>query len=596
MLNLPVETDKLLTEFIKKNAVVSEEQISEAQGLANAMSASVVGSMVDMNMLSEEQIADAFCNSYGLQRSKISLAELKNRPFAETITDQFILKSRVVPIDGMGDKVYVAVADPSALESFNSMQVISDASLVEASVVTLSEMQSYLEQLRSRMDDDFLRNLDAIERGEAPSDLELEAAGANKNGDGIPDYLLEGEGEQESTRPKIVAGNDVIEFVDNVISNAIMLGVSDIHVEAFREDCQVRYRKDGVLQVMGEFSEFLSLNYSAVITRIKILASMDISERRLPQDGAIVSELADKKVDVRVSILPTVHGERGVMRILDPDAANFTLDQLGIPEEGMARFRKAIHSPQGMLLVTGPTGSGKSTTLYAALKEINDDNINIMTAEDPVEYDLKGVGQIQVKEGIGFTFASALRSFLRQDPEVIMVGEIRDKETSDIAIKASLTGHLVLSTLHTNDAPSTITRMINMGVPAYLITSSLTLVLAQRLARVNCPHCLQDENLENKILLDIGFTEEELESFKPQKSKGCDRCLGTGVKGRVGIHEILSINAALKDAILRDASEREMVEIARKEYGYKTMQEVGRDHVKSGKISIEEYKRVLVLD
>ena len=375
-----------------------------------------------------------------------------------------------------------------------------------------------------------------------------------------------------------------------------MLGVSDIHIEAFREDCQVRYRKDGVLQVMEEFAEFLSMNYSAVVTRIKILASMDISERRLPQDGAIVSELADKTVDVRVSVLPTVHGERAVMRILDPDAANFTLDELGIPEDGMKRFRKAIHSPQGMMLVTGPTGSGKSTTLYAALKEINDDNINIMTAEDPVEYDLKGVGQVQVKEGIGFTFASALRSFLRQDPEVIMVGEIRDKETSDIAIKASLTGHLVLSTLHTNDAPSTITRLINMGVPAYLITSSLSLVLAQRLARVNCPHCIADEGIEPKILMDVGYTEEEASSLKPQKSKGCDRCLNTGVKGRVGIHEILTVNQALKDAIIKDASESEMVEIAKKEYGYMTMQEVGRNLVRQGKISLEEYKRVLVLD
>lgn len=595
MLKLPKQTDRLLADFLSKNSFVESEQFSEATSLANAMDSGVISSLLEMGFISEDQIAESFATNYGLNRSKAKLSELKNRPMSEKITDQFILQNRVVPIDAVGDKVYVVVSDPSALESFNSMQVMSDSNLVETSVVTLSEMQEYLERIKSLMGDDFLKSLEAMENEDTRNaELNMELGQTKK--DDIPDYLLrltEGE-EKPKSKLKISAGNDVIEFVDNVISNAIAMGVSDIHLEAFRNESQVRYRKDGVLKLMEEFSEFLSFNYQAAITRIKILANLDISERRLPQDGAIVSELADKTVDIRVSILPTVHGERVVMRILDPDAANFSLGELGISELPLKRFRDAINSPQGMLLVTGPTGSGKSTTLYAALKEINDDGINIMTAEDPVEYDLKGVGQVQVRDNIGLTFASALRSFLRQDPEVIMVGEIRDKETGDIAIKASLTGHLVLSTLHTNDAASTITRLINMGIPNYLITSSLSLVLAQRLARVNCPHCIEDDTtVREETLKDLGF--EDPKKISPKISKGCERCMDTGVKGRMGIHEILQVNQALRDLILEGCTENDIVKEAKKNK-FETMQEVGRRFVSEGKISVDEYKRVLVID
>lgn len=597
MLKLPKQTDRLLADFLSKNNIVSPDDISQAKQLSEAMGSSVITALIDVGAITEEKIAESFANNYSLPVSQTKLIELKTRPMQDKISDKFVLQNRVVPVDAVGDKVYVVVADPSALESFNSMQVISDSNLVETSVVKLSEMQEYLERLKSKMDDDFLKSLEAMENEEAgDSELNMDL-GQDDNKSGIPDYLLGVDGGEETENKgfKISAGNDVIEFVDNVLSNAIAMGVSDIHIESFRNSAQVRYRKDGVLKVMEEFSEFLNFNYQAAVTRIKILANLDISERRLPQDGAIVSELADKTVDVRVSILPTVHGERVVMRILDPDAANFTLDELGIEEEGLKKFRKAIHSPQGMILVTGPTGSGKSTTLYAALKEINDDGINIMTAEDPVEYDLKGVGQVQVKNAIGLTFASALKSFLRQDPEVIMVGEIRDKETGDIAIKASLTGHLVMSTLHTNDAASTITRLINMGIPNYLITSSLSLVLAQRLARVNCPHCIEDDkNVMVEVLKDLSFG-DDAKNIKPKISKGCSRCMDTGIKGRVGIHEILSVNQAIRDIILKDCTENDIVKEAKKK-GFETMQEVGRRLVAEGKISVEEYKRVLVID
>jgi type IV pilus assembly protein PilB len=596
MIKLPKETDKLTADFIVKSGLVSEEQLKHAQNLNEAMGSGVVSTMIDMGFVTEEQIASTFCTTYGLERSKVTLSTLKNRPLFDKLNDQYVIKSRVVPVDSTGDKVFVVVADPNSLQGFNNIQVVSEAKLMEATVVTLSEMHEYIEGLKSKMDGEFLRTLELSESGElSESDIELAHGKKDSNQNNISADALQDQPKEEH-KFKITAGNDVIEFVDSILSHAITLGVSDIHIEAFREGAQVRYRKDGVLQMIGEFSEFLTYNYSACVTRLKILASMDISERRLPQDGAITTSVGEKEVDIRVSVLPTVHGERVVMRILDPEAANFTLDQLGIPEEPLRRLRKAIHSPQGMVLVTGPTGSGKSTTLYGCLKEMNKPGVNILTAEDPVEYDLKGVGQVQVKEGIGYTFASALRSFLRQDPEVIMVGEIRDKETADIAVKASLTGHLVLSTLHTNDAVSTITRLMNIGIPNYLVISSLSLVLAQRLARVNCQHCLEDDPISRpEVLKDVGFNDEEIKTVKAKKSKGCDRCLGTGVKGRMGVQEILALSKALKQGILDNLTERQLLEIAQKE-GFETMQERGRALIASGKMSINEFKRVLVLD
>lgn len=596
MIKLPKETDKLTADFILKSGAITQDQFSQASSLNDAISCGIVSALVDMKFIDEEQIADTFCKTYGLERAKTKLADVKTRPLFDKLNDQFVIKSRVVPVDAAGNKVYVVIADPNSLQAFNNIQLISETKLVDATVVTLSEMHEYVERLKSKMDEDFLRRLEASEDG-GLSEIEIETAKGPDSDTGVlPDYLMQDQKQDEDTGFRITAGNDVIEFVKNVLDSAITMGVSDIHIEAFRDSAQVRFRKDGVLKTIEELSEFLTYNYSAAVTRIKILASLDISERRLPQDGAITTSVADKTVDIRVSVLPTVHGERVVMRILDPEAANFTLDQLGISEEPLKKLRRAIHSPQGMVLVTGPTGSGKSTTLYACLKEMNDPGVNIMTAEDPVEYDLKGVGQVQVKEMIGLTFAAALRSFLRQDPEVIMVGEIRDKETADIAIKASLTGHLVLSTLHTNDAVSTITRLMNIGIPGYLVTSSLALVLAQRLARKNCPHCLDTDPISRPdVLKDIGFSDELCKKVVAKKSKGCSACLNTGIKGRMGIQEILAVTPKIKEAILNNRTEAEILEVAKKE-GFETMQDIGRKNIIDGKMSIGEFKRVLVLD
>lgn len=390
---------------------------------------------------------------------------------------------------------------------------------------------------------------------------------------------------------------NVVSFVNNAIENAITLKVSDIHFEIFKERARLRYRRDGLMKEVEEYVEFLFDNYSAITTRIKIMSSLDISERRLPQDGRISFEIKDDTVDIRVSILPTACGERVVMRIMDKSSLSMPIANLGFQEQQLKQLEKAIHTPQGMILVTGPTGSGKSTTLYAVLNALNEDDVNILTAEDPVEFNVEGIGQVHVKDNIGLTFTAALRSFLRQDPEIIMVGEIRDKDTAEISVKAALTGHLVLSTLHTNDAPSTITRLINMGIPSYLLTSCLCLIVAQRLARVICPHCkIDDPEGTPQKLVSLGFTTEQSQTVKAQKGMGCDKCMNMGSKGRRGIHEVLTITKNIKLAMLQGVSDMELGEIAAKKDGFISMQERGRQLIMEGVMSIEEYERNLVVD
>ena len=389
----------------------------------------------------------------------------------------------------------------------------------------------------------------------------------------------------------------MIDFVDKNLKKAIKLGVSDVHLEIFRNSARMRFRLDGVLIEQKEVEKLLFENYAAIVTRIKIMAKLDIAERRKSQDGSITMKVGNKEVDLRISVMPTKDGERVVMRILDTDSIDLSIEKLGFQEEDEQAFIKAINSPQGMVLVTGPTGSGKSTTLYAALNMINRTEINILTAEDPVEFTMDGISQVHVREDFGMTFSSALRSFLRQDPEVVMVGEIRDKETVDIAIKAALTGHLVLSTLHTNDAVSTITRLMNMGVAPYLITASLTLVVAQRLARKNCNDCIQeDESVNESQLRTIGFSAEESSRLTLYHGKGCIHCNGTGYRGRKGIYEVLRITDNLIEGILKELTTPELKKIAKEKDNFFTMQEVGRVFLQQGDISIEEYKRVLILD
>jgi type IV pilus assembly protein PilB len=350
--------------------------------------------------------------------------------------------------------------------------------------------------------------------------------------------------------------------------------------------------------VDGVLREFINPPKSikdAVISRIKILADLDIAERRLPQDGRIKLKLGEMAIDMRVSTLPVLFGEKVVIRLLDKSNLQLDMGKLGFEKLSLDRLITAIESPYGMVLVTGPTGSGKSTTLYSALSRLNKDDVNIMTAEDPVEYNLFGVNQVQMKDEIGLNFPAALRSFLRQDPDIIMVGEIRDYETGEIAIKAALTGHLVLSTLHTNDAPSTINRLLNMGIEPFLVASSTNLILAQRLARRICQNCSEEIDMPAEALLSIGFTKDEVNSFKPKKGTGCDICGGTGYKGRVAFYEVMEITENIKECILRGANASEIKRAALSD-GMISLRRSGLEKIKNGVTTIEEVVRVTFAD
>jgi len=381
----------------------------------------------------------------------------------------------------------------------------------------------------------------------------------------------------------------IVKLVNGILINAIKTGASDIHIEPYENSLRVRYRVDGVL--------FNAMNLplkikNPITSRLKIMSKLDIAERRLPQDGRIKLRLGKKKeIDFRVSVLPCLFGEKTVLRILDKANLQVDLTRLGFEEEALKKFMDVLSKPYGMILVTGPTGSGKTTTLYSALNYLNKPGINIMTAEDPVEYNFQGMNQVQVKEEIGLTFASTLRAFLRQSPDIILVGEIRDFETAEIAVKAALTGHLVLSTLHTNDAPSSISRLLNMGIEPFLVSASLLLIAAQRLARKICPECKQEEKVPVAALMQLGFSEEEANSAKCYKGKGCSACNGSGYKGRIAIYEIMPVGPEIKEMVLEGASGDELKKTGIR-LGMKSLRMSGLTKVAEGVTSIEEIVRV----
>src|SRR3989440_142763 len=386
----------------------------------------------------------------------------------------------------------------------------------------------------------------------------------------------------------------VVRLVNVVLMSAIQKGASDIHIEPYEKELRVRYRVDGILyNIMQPPMKFRD----AITSRIKIMSKLDIAEKRLPQDGRIKIRFSDngqqKEIDFRVSVLPTLFGEKIVMRLLDKDKLMLDMTPLGFEEESLKKFEDAILRPLGMVLVTGPTGSGKTNTLYSSISKINTPETNIMTAEDPVEFNLVGVNQVNVKESIGLNFAAALRSFLRQDPNIILVGEIRDFETAEIAVKAALTGHLVLSTLHTNDAPSTINRLMNMGIEPFLVASSVHLICAQRLVRRICSACKEPHPVPAPALVQAGFTQDDAKGVTPMKGKGCDRCNNTGYKGRVGLYEVMEIGEELRELILVGASGLELRRKAVDE-GMITLRQSGLRKVKEGMTTIEEVVRETV--
>ena len=404
--------------------------------------------------------------------------------------------------------------------------------------------------------------------------------------------------EIEKETEQIVADitGDVVSVVDKMLSEAVIDGTSDVHIEKFKDFAQIRFRNGGTLLAQSQYKSFIEKNYNAVIARIKILANLDIAERRLPQDGKI-SYIAndDTEVDFRISILPTSLGERVVIRILNSSSLAVTISAIGFTKNQEKEFISAVSAPQGMVLVTGPTGSGKSTTLYGAMNYLNEPDVNILTAEDPVEYTMAGISQVQIREDIGLSFANALRSFLRQDPEIILVGEIRDAETADIASKAALTGHLVLSTLHTNSAVGAISRLVNMGLPAYLVSSALAAVIAQRLVRVNCESCKIEIKKDTAEVKDFIKSYNISATAKLMKGKGCKVCNQTGYKGRMGVHEVLTISPEIEVAITENKSDQEIIEIAKKN-SFMSLAESAVRFVEDGTLSVEEYLRVIPQD
>ena len=573
MIRLDTTSEQSIINMLREHDALSGQQIKQIESLSKESGKSQIETAFELNITNDTKVAELLSESFSIPMAKLEEAKISEeiKKYTEI---RFLKENYIIPFEVDSKSIKVAIPDASKFSLIKNIQSLTklEPELYAASIKQISDFISRLEQggIQSKSKN---QKIEQIKKKQANVPLEVES--------------------------------DVIAFVDKILNKAIKLETSDIHIEPFKDSAHVRFRIDGVLRVMDEFTDFLNkdpLNYNSVVTRVKIISKLDIAERRIPQDGGSNFKYGDKEMDLRISIMPTKNNERIVMRLLNKEAGDVSLNQLGFADQDLKLLEEAIHSPQGMVLVTGPTGSGKTTTLYSILKTINKPSMNILTAEDPVEYELEGVGQVQVRDDIGYTFETALRSFLRQDPEVILVGEIRDKATVDIALKAALTGHLVFSTLHTNDAPSTITRLQNMGTPDYLISAACTLVMAQRLARKTCLECrVPDERINPKTLTSIGFTAEEASRIRPVIGKGCSACasgdsgVGNGYKGRMGIYEILKVTKNIKDAILRQATTLELKQVAKQD-NFRTMQDMGKELIATGDLSFSEYQRILSLE
>ena len=579
MINISRESEINLINILIDQDIISGKDLANIKKVSSETQKSQLDAVFELNLTDEDKILDLL-----VKEQSLDVIDLSSTPIADEIKSvlpsNYIHMNFIAPFKVEGKILHIAIPDSSKLSLMRNLRTITKMD-IELHAAKISDISNFIKKLHAE--------------GEATYESIQKK---NKEKVKTFDYDVDENTEILDDKPEedieaLENESEVIKFSTAVVAEAIKTGVSDIHIEPYRFTSRVRYRLDGILQEQEEFSKFLHSNYGAVVTRFKIMGKLDIAERRLPQDGAIPFKIDGKVVDLRLSILPTANNERIVMRVLNKDAGDISLEQLNFEETDLNNLRKAIHGTQGLVLVTGPTGSGKTTTLYSILKEVSKPHLNILTAEDPVEYELDGVGQVQIKDDIGFNFSTALRSFLRQDPEIILVGEMRDKETVDIGLKAALTGHLVFSTLHTNDAPSTITRLQNMGTPDYLISAAVTLVLAQRLARKTCTECrVPDDDITPKALADFGFTVEQASRAKVQKGKGCPKCKDTGYKGRMGIYEILNVTKPIKEAILRQATTPELKEIATKE-GFRTMQDMGREMILTGDLNFREFDRVL---
>ncbi len=565
---------RLLELLVKENLLTAEQ--SQKATVEQRKTTERLGTVLKrLGFLSEEDLLDFLSRKYGIPVINLQRVEVTEE-IIKMVKKEIAQKYQVFPVRKVGNTLTLALSDPTVVLAIDDVQFATGLH-----VIPVLASETAIKEAIDKAYVDSAAKLDEILKTEqqvGADALELVDRGAQK-------VDITELGEEAGEAP-------VIRFVNLILADAIRKRASDIHLEPYEKVFRVRYRIDGVLHdVMAPPKQM----EAAILSRVKIMANMDIAERRLPQDGRISVKFSNKEVDLRVSSLPTIFGEKIVLRILDKSGVVLDLQKLGFEEDDLERFRKIIQTPYGMILVTGPTGSGKSTTLYAAVSTINSAEINIMTAEDPVEYNLPGVNQVHVRDDIGMTFQIALRSFLRQDPDVILVGEMRDTETASIAIRAALTGHLVFSTLHTNDAPSTVTRLLDMGIVPFLVSSSLLMVVAQRLCRRICVECREQIELPLSVLLDVGFKAEEAEGIKVYKGLGCGNCANTGYRGRMAIHEILYINPELQEAIVKLRPANELKEIATK-HGMRTLRQSGLRKVALGMTTLDEIIRVTFAD
>ncbi len=557
-----------LARKLATDGLLDEDQAAEAFEQAKSKKSHFVSYLVENQLLTSRVIALAATSEFGVALFDLESIDTEAIP-VDVVNEKIILKHHALPIFKRGNRLYVAVSDPTNLQALDEVRfntgISTEGILVEEDKLTklisqvLEAKES--ESLSSDFDDADLENID----------IDIDD----------PDAVPEEDDSDADDAP-------IVRFVNKLLLDAIRKGASDLHFEPYEKKYRVRYRIDGILEEIATPPISLSARIAA---RLKVMARLDISEKRIPQDGRIKLKLSkNKTIDFRVSTLPTLFGEKIVMRILDPTSAQMGIEVLGYEDDQKQLYLDALNKPQGMILVTGPTGSGKTVSLYTGVNILNKSDVNISTAEDPVEINLSGINQVNVNVKQGMTFAKALRAFLRQDPDIVLVGEIRDLETAEIAIKAAQTGHLVLSTLHTNNAPETLTRLANMGVPAFNIATSVHLIIAQRLARRLCTECKTVSDIPPEALLEAGFREDEIESLKVYQPVGCDKC-SHGYKGRVGVYEVMPVSKSIGKIIMSGGNAMEIANQARED-GVNSLRESGLEKVRNGLTSLAEINRI----
>ncbi len=567
-----------LGEMLLKAGMITQRQLEEALDAQKSNGEKLGFNLVKLGHVQEDDITQLLSEQYGVPSINLRHFEI-DESVIKLIPSEVAQKYLVVPVNRTGATLTIAMADPTNVFAMDDIKFMTGYNVepVVASEVAIREAidryygSSHALELKKVMDEMAEAEAEALEVLEDEEELDIHA--------------LEAATEEAP----------VVKLVNIILTDSIKKDASDIHIEPYEKDFRVRFRIDGVLYEI--MHPPLKLK-DAITSRLKIMAKLDISEKRLPQDGRIKIKMKlsgkSKEMDYRVSVLPTLFGEKIVLRLLDKDNLVLDMTKLGFEPESLSKFERQILKPYGMVLVTGPTGSGKTNTLYSAMSRVNTPETNIMTAEDPVEFNIHGINQVQTKESIGLNFAAALRSFLRQDPNIVLVGEIRDFETAEIAVKAALTGHLVLSTLHTNDAPSTINRLMNMGIEPFLVATSVNLICAQRLVRRVCSECKEEISMPVQALIDVGFNPEEAARIKLYKGRGCTNCNNTGYRGRVGLFEVMEISEDVRELILSGAS---AMELRRKsiEEGMISLRRSGLEKIKSGSTSVEEVVRETVL-